>query len=441
MDLSTVNGEAVVGYYLQDYSYAEMADLLGVPVSTVKSRLFKGRQQLRQRLEHLRQPSPFRPEQTQEEFSMTPELIPIQIEMICEYILAQRSILFLRTLEGETYLPIKLLPEEAVVIERALKSQPDALPVTHQDTLMQIVARLGGRMEKVIPRSLANQNYYASLVITQDGQQYEVDCRLSEALALAVRAQIPILSAPMLWEESGIALETLDTDPAVAEGELPDPVDPVTVSDQWRDTFVEQVWSFLLSVLYGSRNPRDLSRLRNTAWEELFSARAANWENQTMQVVQLPVAEPAWLVLRPERWSQISDFVEWAQQRNIEPPPQPQPLFIALNGDQQKQVEKILEGAWSAVRMGRAAVKDLVLTRHSSALINAVLEPGIRITYERSPAFNPAQAAGPHVTSTSELLIHNVWLLVIGWASDQLHREEQKQLERVRGSLEVLLQG
>jgi hypothetical protein len=134
-------------------------------------------------------------------------------------------------------------------------------------------------------------------------------------------------------------------------------------------------------------------------------------------------------------------------------------------------VEKILEGAWpalidlgartlalmhlsgqliswrsldgyeSAVRMGRAAVKDLVLTRHASALVNAVPEPGIRITYERSPAFNPAQAAGPHVTSTSELLIHNVWLLVIGWASDQLHREEQRQLERVRGSLEVLLQG
>src|SRR5919109_1466055 len=65
MDLSTVNREAVVGYYLQDYSYAEMADLLGVPVSTVKSRLFKGRQRLRQRLEHLRQTVPLRSEQTQ----------------------------------------------------------------------------------------------------------------------------------------------------------------------------------------------------------------------------------------------------------------------------------------------------------------------------------------------------------------------------------------
>lgn len=469
MDLSTVNREAVVGYYLQDYSYAEMADILGVPISTVKSRLFKGRQQLRQRLEHLRQTVPLGPGQVQEEFPMTPELIPIQIEMICEYMLTQRSILFLRTIEGEKYLPIKLLPEEAVTIERALKSQPDALPVTYQDTLVQIVSKLGGRIEKVILRSLAKQNYYASLVVSQNGQHYEVDSRLSDALALAVRAQIPILSVLMLWEESGIALETLDTDRAVPDGELPDPVEPVTVSDQWRGTFVEQVWSFLLSMLYGDRKPHDLSRLRNVAWDELFSARAASWENQMMQVVRLPITEPAWLIVRPELWSQISHFVEWVQQRNTQPPPEPQPLFIPLNGDQQKQVEEFLEGAWptlidlgartlalmhlsgrliswrsldsyeSAVRMGRAAVKDLVLTRHSSALVNAVLEPGVRITYERSPAFNPAQAAGTNVTSTSEMLIHNIWLLVIGWPSDQLSREGHKQLERVRESLEVLL--
>ncbi len=36
--LSVANREAVVGYYLQGYSHAELAELLGVPVSTIKGR-------------------------------------------------------------------------------------------------------------------------------------------------------------------------------------------------------------------------------------------------------------------------------------------------------------------------------------------------------------------------------------------------------------------
>ena len=466
-DLSIVNREAVVGYHFQDYSYAELADLLGVPISTVKSRLFKGRQQLRQRLEHLRQPV-----QINKESPMTLELIPLQIEMICEFALTQRSILVLRTREGERYLSIKLLSQEAVVLERALKSQPDVLPVTHSDTLVQLVSKLGGRMEQVIVRSLAKQNYYASLVVAQNGQHSEIDCRLSEALVLAVRAQIPILSAPILLEEAGITLETIDTDPAVTEAELPEPLEPVTVSDQWRETFIERVWSLLLSVApgyRGNRTPYDLSRLREFAWSEIFPAQEANWEGQTMQVVRLPAAEPAWLVIRPNLWGQINDFVEWVQQRGTQQPTEPQPRFIPPTEEQEMQVEELLEGAWpalidlgartlalmhlsgrliswksldsyeAAVRMGRAAVKDLVLTWHFNALLDATAEPAIRITYERSTGFNPAQAAGINVVSSSEVLIHNAWLLVVGWASDGQQQGEQHQVMRVQKNLEALL--
>jgi hypothetical protein len=79
------------------------------------------------------------------------------------------------------------------------------------------------------------------------------------------------------------------------------------------------------------------------------------------------------------------------------------------------------------------------LTRHFNTLVHAAAEPAIRITYERSTAFNPAQAAGDNVVSSSEALIHDEWLLVIGWALDPQGRQAHQQLERIRASLEVLL--
>jgi RNA polymerase sigma factor (sigma-70 family) len=46
-DLSEVNRQAVIGYYIEGYNYTELAQLLGVPISTVKGRLFEGRRYLR----------------------------------------------------------------------------------------------------------------------------------------------------------------------------------------------------------------------------------------------------------------------------------------------------------------------------------------------------------------------------------------------------------
>jgi hypothetical protein len=274
---------------------------------------------------------------------------------------------------------------------------------------------------------------------------------------------------PALLQEAGIGFESMGSHLAITIEEPPDSSEPVSTSDQWPETFVEQVWEFLLGVLYRHRAPHDLSRLRNMAWHEHFPARKFAWENQTMQVVQLPGSEPAWLVVRPQLWDQITRFVEWVQQRDTTQADDSQPLFVPLDADRQKELEEVLDAAWPAlvdvgvrtltlmhlsgqlvlwrsldsyefaVRMGQAAVRDLVLTRHLNALVYATVEPGIRLTYERSPIFNPAQAAGADVVSSSETLIHGSWLLVMGWVTDRLQKEERQLFARVQKSLEMLL--
>ena len=49
-DLDALEREAVTLFYLQELSLKEIAEALNVPVGTVKSRLFRGRRLLRQRM-------------------------------------------------------------------------------------------------------------------------------------------------------------------------------------------------------------------------------------------------------------------------------------------------------------------------------------------------------------------------------------------------------
>jgi RNA polymerase sigma-70 factor, ECF subfamily len=52
-NLDEVYRAAVVLFYLEDYSYNEIAEILNIPLGTVKSRLTRGLQRLHQLLTHL----------------------------------------------------------------------------------------------------------------------------------------------------------------------------------------------------------------------------------------------------------------------------------------------------------------------------------------------------------------------------------------------------
>jgi RNA polymerase sigma factor (sigma-70 family) len=52
-ELPPATREAVIGFYLQGYSYQELAELLDIPLSTVRGRLYHGRRRLRRELRPL----------------------------------------------------------------------------------------------------------------------------------------------------------------------------------------------------------------------------------------------------------------------------------------------------------------------------------------------------------------------------------------------------
>lgn len=93
--------------------------------------------------------------------------------------------------EGERKLPILIGPYEAQAISLPLEgSRPDR-PMTH-DLLRNVIDRLDGILDRIVIDDLWNTIYYAKLYIRKGTEEIEIDARPSDAIAMAVRFEVPI---------------------------------------------------------------------------------------------------------------------------------------------------------------------------------------------------------------------------------------------------------
>jgi bifunctional DNase/RNase len=119
--------------------------------------------------------------------------MPVQMELkriIINEILEQQVIM-LREVDGERSFPIVIGIFEATSIERKVKRFPSPRPLTH-DLLANTIEQLGGEVQDIMISELRDHTYYAKLRIRQEGELIEVDCRPSDAIAVAVAAKVPI---------------------------------------------------------------------------------------------------------------------------------------------------------------------------------------------------------------------------------------------------------
>ncbi len=94
--------------------------------------------------------------------------------------------------DGEAVeLPIRIGVIEATAISSAANGHQDR-PKTH-DLLLNTVERLGARFVGVAIVDVRDTTFYANLMLEDAvGHRLDVDCRPSDALALAVRAGVPV---------------------------------------------------------------------------------------------------------------------------------------------------------------------------------------------------------------------------------------------------------
>jgi bifunctional DNase/RNase len=132
------------------------------------------------------------------------ELVGVRVELP-----HNQPIVLLKEQTGFRFLPIWIGAPEATSIAFALQGVAMPRPLTH-DLLRNVLADLSVGVERIVVTELKEGTFYAEIELVQNGQTVKVSSRPSDAIALAVRATVPIFAEEAVLAEAGIEIEDED---------------------------------------------------------------------------------------------------------------------------------------------------------------------------------------------------------------------------------------
>jgi len=148
-------------------------------------------------------------------------LIEMTIDSIRVSLMNYQRVVILKEKHSERYLPIWIGPAEADAIAVKLQGVAVPRPLTH-DLMGNVIEELGGCITSIVVTELLNDTFYAKLIVSVNGESREIDSRPSDALALAVRSEVPIYADDSVMDKAGILLDKETGKPLAAdEDEVP----------------------------------------------------------------------------------------------------------------------------------------------------------------------------------------------------------------------------
>jgi bifunctional DNase/RNase len=133
-------------------------------------------------------------------------MIETVVESIRVSLVTQHRVVILKEVTGDRHLPIWIGPFEAEAIAMELQGVTAARPLPY-DLMKTIIGDMGGDVREILVTDLAQDVFYARIVIDVNGRSLEIDSRPSDAIALAVRTRVPILVDESVMERAGVKLE------------------------------------------------------------------------------------------------------------------------------------------------------------------------------------------------------------------------------------------
>lgn len=108
--------------------------------------------------------------------------------------------------DGSRRLPIVIGGFEAQAIAVAMERMTPNRPLTH-DLFKNTLETFEIELKEVIINNLLDGIFYARLICIKDGEEFEIDSRTSDALAMAVRFNCPIFTYEFILDAAGVILE------------------------------------------------------------------------------------------------------------------------------------------------------------------------------------------------------------------------------------------
>src|SRR5262249_6926378 len=143
------------------------------------------------------------------------------IDSVRVNLMSPQRLVILREVGADRYLPIWVGPYEAEAITVALQEVEMIRPLTH-DLLKNVFNTFNAKGKRIEIISLEEDIFYGNIVAEVNGQDVNVDSRPSDAIALAVRAHVPIRVDESVMQGAGITpeadIESAATPPAQSSG-------------------------------------------------------------------------------------------------------------------------------------------------------------------------------------------------------------------------------
>ena len=153
-------------------------------------------------------------------------MIPVEVVGVRIEMPSNQPIVLLKEISGSRYLPIWVGTAEATAIAFSQQGLKPQRPLTH-DLLVNILASEKIRLRSVHLTELRDGIFYSDLVlVNENGEEQKVSSRPTDAVALAVRVEAPILATNELFEEAGISIPEQGEDEIEKFKEFLDEISP-----------------------------------------------------------------------------------------------------------------------------------------------------------------------------------------------------------------------
>ena len=120
-------------------------------------------------------------------------LVEMQVKQVVLDPASSAPVVILESMQERKLLPIWIGPAEATSIAQELEQIQSPRPNTH-DLIRNMLKGLGATLNRITINDLRNNTYYATITLKMRNQEFEIDSRPSDAIAVALRMKAAIFA-------------------------------------------------------------------------------------------------------------------------------------------------------------------------------------------------------------------------------------------------------